>query len=124
MCPRAAFSFLRLNSYALDIDLVLFGLWCALTGYLIFKSAFLPRILGVLLAIDGLGWMMFVVPPFASHISLGSPPPRLSRKYHYNFGSSSSVQTLNDGRSKKQRSRCSAQLSLRYSSDRIASLRA
>ncbi len=61
---------LRLNSYAFDIDLVFFGLWCALTGYLIFKSAFLPRILGVPLAMDGLGWMMFVVPPLASHISL------------------------------------------------------
>jgi hypothetical protein len=63
-----AMIFLKLNSYAFDVDLAFFGLWCALTGYLIFKSTFLPRILGVLLAIDGLGWMMFVVPPFAGHI--------------------------------------------------------
>jgi Domain of unknown function (DUF4386) len=41
-----AFIFLRLNAYAFDIDLVFFGLWCALTGYLIFRSTFLPRILG------------------------------------------------------------------------------
>ena len=60
--------FLRLNSYAFDIDLVFFGLWCFLTGYLIFKSRFLPRILGVLLAIDGVGWMMYAVPPFANHL--------------------------------------------------------
>lgn len=39
-----------------------------LTGYLIFKSTFLPRILGVLLAIDGLGWAMYVSPQFAVHI--------------------------------------------------------
>lgn len=59
---------LRLNGYAFDLDLVCFGLWCLLTGYLILKSTFLPRILGVLLAIDGLGWMMYVSPPFAAHL--------------------------------------------------------
>jgi hypothetical protein len=63
-----AFIFLKLNSYAFDIDLVFFGLWCALTGYLIFRSTFLPRILGVLLAIDGLGWMTYVHPPLAYHL--------------------------------------------------------
>jgi hypothetical protein len=63
-----AMIFIRLNSYAFDIDLVFFGLWCILTGYLIFKSTFLPRVLGVLLAIDGVGWMIFVVPPFAGQI--------------------------------------------------------
>jgi Domain of unknown function (DUF4386) len=46
--------FLRLNAYAFNVDLVFFGLWCILTGYLISRSRFLPRILGVLLAIDGL----------------------------------------------------------------------
>jgi hypothetical protein len=63
-----AFVFLRLNSYAFDVDLVFFGLWCALTGYLIFRSTFLPRVLGILLGIDGLGWMMYVYPPFALHV--------------------------------------------------------
>ena len=42
-----AYMFLKLNSLAFDTDLVFFGLWCVLTGYLIFKSTFLPRILGV-----------------------------------------------------------------------------
>jgi Domain of unknown function (DUF4386) len=63
-----AYVFLKLNSYAFDIDLVFFGLWCMLTGYLIFTSAFLPRILGVLLAIDGLGWVMYISPLFATHL--------------------------------------------------------
>lgn len=63
-----AMVFLRLNGYAFDLDLVFFGLWCVLTGYLMFRSKFLPRILGVLLAIDGLGWMFYVVPPFANHV--------------------------------------------------------
>ena len=63
-----AYVFLRLNAYAFDIDLVFFGLWCVLTGYLIFRSSFLPRILGVLLAIDGLGWVTYMVPPLATHL--------------------------------------------------------
>jgi uncharacterized protein DUF4386 len=63
-----AFVFLKVNAYAFDIDLVFFGLWCVLAGYLIFRSTFLPRILGALLAIDGLGWIVYAVPPFASHL--------------------------------------------------------
>jgi hypothetical protein len=63
-----ALIFLKLNAYAFDIDLAFFGLWCALTGYLIFRSAFLPRVLGVLLAIDGLGWMLYLYPPLAYHL--------------------------------------------------------
>src|SRR6202795_2481985 len=52
-----ALMFLKLNAYAFNIDLVFFGLWCVLTGYLIYRSAFLPRILGVLLSISGLGFL-------------------------------------------------------------------
>jgi hypothetical protein len=49
--------------------LVFFGLYCLLIGYLIFRSAFLPRILGVLMAFAGLGWLTFVSPPLANHLS-------------------------------------------------------
>lgn len=58
-----ALVFLKLNAYALNVHLVFFGLWCILTGYLIFRSIFLPRVLGVLLAISGLGWLIFLFPP-------------------------------------------------------------
>jgi hypothetical protein len=60
-----ALMFLRLNGRALDLYLVFFGFWCLLSGWLIFKSTFMPRVLGVLLAISGLGWMVFLWPPFA-----------------------------------------------------------
>ena len=63
-----ALVFLKLNAQAFQVDLVFFGLWCVLSGYLIFRSTFLPRILGVLLMIDGVGWMLYLSPPLASYL--------------------------------------------------------
>jgi Domain of unknown function (DUF4386) len=40
--------------------LVFFGFYCLLIGYLIFRSTFLPRILGALMAFAGLGWLTFM----------------------------------------------------------------
>jgi hypothetical protein len=42
--------------------LAIFGVYCLLIGYLIFLSTFLPRILGVLMALAGLGWLTFASP--------------------------------------------------------------
>jgi len=63
-----ALVFLRLNDYAFQVYLVFFGAWCLLIGYLIFRSTFLPRILGVLLAISGLGWVIYLYPPLAHRL--------------------------------------------------------
>ena len=63
-----ALMFLKLNAYAFDIYLVFFGFWCVLVGYLIFRSTFLPRILGVLVAISGLGFVTYLYPPLAYHL--------------------------------------------------------
>jgi uncharacterized protein DUF4386 len=60
-----ALVFLKLNAYALNVHLVFFGFWCVLTGYLIFQSTFLPRVLGVLLMISGLGWVIYLFPALA-----------------------------------------------------------
>ena len=43
-------------------SLVFFGPYCLLLGYLIFRSTFLPRILGVLMALAGMGWLIFLSP--------------------------------------------------------------
>jgi Domain of unknown function (DUF4386) len=50
--------------------LLFFGPYCLLLGYLIFRSTFLPRILGVLMALAGLGWLAFLSPPLAKYLSI------------------------------------------------------
>jgi Domain of unknown function (DUF4386) len=54
---------LRMHSAGYTISGVFFGIYCLLIGYLIFRSDFLPRVLGVLLAIGGLSYLIdsFVV---------------------------------------------------------------
>ena len=59
----------KLDSQAQTITLVFFGLYCLLIGCLIFKSTFLPRILGVLMVLAGLGWLTFLAPPLANALS-------------------------------------------------------
>jgi hypothetical protein len=60
---------LRWNPQGVDIAIVLHGLYCVLIGYLVFRSAFLPRPLGALMAFGGLGWLTFLSPPLANSLS-------------------------------------------------------
>ena len=53
---------IKLNVQAAYISLVFFGMFNSLIGYLIFRSTFLPRILGVLMALAGVGWLIFLSP--------------------------------------------------------------
>jgi hypothetical protein len=50
-------------------NLAFFGGYCLLIGILILKSTFLPRILGVLMAFGGLGWLTFLSPSLAHNLS-------------------------------------------------------
>src|SRR5467141_1476163 len=59
-----ALLFLKVNDRGAAIALVFFGFYALLTGYLIIRSTFLPRILGVLGILGGLGWLSFLYPPF------------------------------------------------------------
>jgi hypothetical protein len=47
---------------------VFFGVYCLLIGCLILRSAFLPRFLGVLMVLAGLGWLIFLYPPLAERL--------------------------------------------------------
>src|SRR4051812_49070655 len=46
--------------------LPLFGIYCLMIGYLIVKSTYVPRFLGILMAIGGLGWLTFLSPSLAN----------------------------------------------------------
>ncbi len=63
-----ALMFLNLNAQVGNIALVFDGLFLLLIGYLIFRSTFLPRILGVLTAFAGLGWLTILSPPLATFL--------------------------------------------------------
>jgi hypothetical protein len=48
--------------------LVFFGFYCLLIGYLIFRSTFLPRALGALMAFASVGWLTFLSPALATSL--------------------------------------------------------
>jgi Domain of unknown function (DUF4386) len=60
-----ALLFLKVNDRGAGMALVFFGFYALLTGYLIARSTFLPRILGVLSALGGVGWLSFLYQPLA-----------------------------------------------------------
>ena len=81
-----AFALLKVNGQAFNVDLVFFGVWCVLSGYLMVRSTFIPRILGVLLMIDGVGWMLFLISRLASYLFPSLLLPPASRKSRCNSG--------------------------------------
>ena len=56
-------AFIKINSQGAAIALIFFGFEALLRGWLVFKSGFLPRSLGVLSMVSGLGWLTFLWPP-------------------------------------------------------------
>jgi hypothetical protein len=63
-----AYLSLRLFEYGFSIALVFFGFYCLAMGYLIFRSSFVPRIIGVLLAIEGL---LYLINSYANFLAPG-----------------------------------------------------
>jgi len=65
---------LKLHDYGFGIDLVFFGFACLVYGYLLFRSGYFPRALGVLMAIAGLSYLtnsftLILAPAYAGTIS-------------------------------------------------------
>ena len=78
----------KAHGYGFGVGLIFFGFTCLIEGYLIFKSGFFPRILGVLMQIAGLCYLLnsfamilspgfanlifpaVLVPPFIGELSL------------------------------------------------------
>jgi|SRR5271166_6979800 len=63
------FEALRWQPHGVNIAIVIHGIYCLIIGYLIFKSAFLPRILGALMVFAGFGWLTFMSNLLVSHLS-------------------------------------------------------
>ena len=61
---------LNVNDQAAGIALAFFGISTFLNGFLIFRSGFLPRILGALSMMGGLGWLTFIYPPLGNQLFL------------------------------------------------------
>lgn len=55
---------LRSFRYDSSMGLVIFGIHLVLLGYMIYRSRFIPRIIGVLLVYDGLGWVILSLQPY------------------------------------------------------------
>ena len=64
-----AYMFLQLNIQAWNAFIAFFGFYCVLIGYLIFKSAFLPRIIGAFMIFAGLGYLTFLLPSLSDYLS-------------------------------------------------------
>lgn len=57
---------IKINNVTAGIALVFLGVCTLFQGYLIIKSTFLPRFLGVIAVVSGFGWLSYIYPPLGS----------------------------------------------------------
>ena len=65
--------FIKVHDYGFGIGLIFFGFACLIYGYLLFRSGYFPRTLGVLMAIAGLSYLtnsftLILAPAYAGTI--------------------------------------------------------
>lgn len=65
----ALFSF-KIEYLVESIAVIFFGLNALIYGYLFFRSTFLPRILGVMCAVGGFGWLFYLYEPLAARLTI------------------------------------------------------
>ena len=68
-----AYMTLRLQAIGFSVALTFFGCVCLVRGYLIYRSRFLPRVIGLFLAIEGACYLInsftnFLAPAFAARV--------------------------------------------------------
>jgi hypothetical protein len=65
---------LRVNNTGAGVAMAFFGFSVTLYGYLIFRSTFLPRWLGLLQMICGICWLTFLYPPLGGRVFTYAAP--------------------------------------------------
>lgn len=68
-----SYLFIKLHDYGFGVGLIFFGFVCLIEGYLIFKSTYLPKALGILMAIAGICYLansftLLLAPKFANFL--------------------------------------------------------
>ncbi|MFL6764942.1 MAG: DUF4386 domain-containing protein [Sphingomicrobium sp.] len=58
-----ALLFLQFHIAGFGISMVFFGFYCMTIGWLVYRSGFLPRLVGILMSIGGLGYLSYLSPP-------------------------------------------------------------
>ena len=66
----SALLFYNLNEMGAAIAVVFFGFSTLITGWLIIRSTYLPRILGWIAVVGGIGWLAFLWPPLGYRLNL------------------------------------------------------
>jgi hypothetical protein len=61
--PALSLLLLGINDRGAAMALLFFGFSTPLKGYLMYRSTFLPRIVGILGMVSGAGWLLFLYPP-------------------------------------------------------------
>lgn len=63
-----ALLFLQLGAQAGSVALAFAGVFELLLGYLVYRSGFLPRVIGVLVALAGIAWLTFLYSPLSAFL--------------------------------------------------------
>ena len=97
-----AYLSIRLHGYGYGISFLFFGIHCALLGYVVYVSGYLPRIIGALLVIGGFGYVahslvQVLYLPFAASLFPWYCCPQFPRNSDSVCGSSSRASMSRSG---------------------------
>ena len=59
---------LHVSAQSGAVALAFFGVFQLLLGYLIYRAGFIPALIGVLIAVAGVGWLTFLYPPLSTFL--------------------------------------------------------